>query len=377
MGSEAPVPTASGRREPSLREVLLMLAAVFAAHLLAVCRVKSFWEVVASWGDNQDYLDIVTMLRQGHFSGGPLPSHFWGFPYAIAAMSKLFSMPELLALVMISMLASVAVCILVHRLYGGWVAAATLVFLNYQWILTCIEGGSEPLFVCLLYASFLAARSGRWTFAAALASLSTTVRPVGVFALVSFAAVLAWRKSYRQLAAITCMGLAVGVLYVVPVWMILGNPLASFTAYRDAAWAWDPHGWLVTLPFRAVVSSYVAGFHDTRWTVLVICTVWPVIALTGMAAMWLPRGHQRFLPFQQEAVFASMYTLFLLTFNAPEYIVWSLPRYLIPVVPLLFFALRDWIPRDRRALWGSALLSAWLAAAAVVSFKNVFGFRLP
>jgi hypothetical protein len=61
--------------------------------------------------------------------------------------------------VMISTLSSLAVCLLVHRLYGGWIAAATFIFINYQWILSFVEGGSKPLFMCLLYASFLAARS--------------------------------------------------------------------------------------------------------------------------------------------------------------------------------------------------------------------------
>ena len=63
-----------------------------------------------------------------------------------------------MAVVMISMLGSLAVCILVHRLYGGWVAAF-FIFIDYQWIVLSVEGGSEPLFhvlaVCFLPGSTL------------------------------------------------------------------------------------------------------------------------------------------------------------------------------------------------------------------------------
>ena len=82
-------------------------------------------------------------------------------------------------MVVISMLGSLGVCILVHRLYGGWVAAV-LLFPDYQWIVLSLQGGSQPLFMCLLFASFLAARPESWNLASLSASLGMTVRAVGV-----------------------------------------------------------------------------------------------------------------------------------------------------------------------------------------------------
>jgi hypothetical protein len=359
-------------KEPSLPEVLLMFAVVLAVHLLMVCRLSNFWDARAPWFDGEKYLEIAAIIRQGNLSGHEMPQHFWGFPYAIAGISKLFSMPEPMALVMISILGSLAACVLVHRLYGGWVAAV-FIFVNYQWIALSVEGGSEPLFMCLLYASFLAVRSGRWNTAALLASLSTTVRPVGVFALLSFAAVLAKRKSWRQLAVITLIGLAIGVLYAFPLWLILGSPFANFVAYRSH---WGPRGWPLTYPFGALIPSYFIAFHEIRWTFFVFSAVWLVVALIGIAATCLPRNRQLFSLYQSEALFAWIYTLFLITYNDID-IVLAFDRYLAPGLPLLLFAMRDWIPRDRRLLWGGAVLSALLSAAVVVSFKNVFGFRLP
>ena len=80
--------------------------------------------------------------------------------------------------------------------------------------------------------------------------------------------------------------------------------------------------------------------------------------------------------YQPEALFASMYTLFFLSYTDAALDV-VLSRFLIPVLPLLLFSLRDWIPRNRRVLWGGAVVSALLSSAALVHFKNVFGFRLP
>jgi hypothetical protein len=370
---EVSIAGASEPKEPSLSEVLLMFAVVFALHLLMVCRVSNFWDVAAGWGDNGPYLEIADIIRRWHFAGGAVSCHFWGLSYVIAGLSKLFPMPELMALVMVSILSSLATCILVHRLYGGWVAAV-FIFVDYTWIHVSIEGGSEALFVCLLYASFLAARSGRWSIAAVLASLSTTVRPVGLFALVCFAAVLAMRRSYRQLAVITLIGLAIGVLYMWPLWILVGSPFVNLIAYREF---WGSQGWPLTYPFSALVPGYLLVLDYSRWPVLVMFLASLEMALVGTVAVWLPRNRQRFAGYQPEALFVSIYTVFLVSYSDYSDIGGGFPRFLIPALPLLVFALRDCIPRDRRALWGGAVLSALLSSAAMVGFKNVFGFKLP
>ena len=63
------------------------------------------------------------------------------------------------------------------RLWGGWVAGFFAI-LNFDWMQRSYLGGSEPLFVALLFASFLAIRKERWWLACVLASLSTVVRPL-------------------------------------------------------------------------------------------------------------------------------------------------------------------------------------------------------
>jgi hypothetical protein len=369
---EAKVATVPDGDEPSLWEVLLMFALVVVVHVLAVCRVRNFWDVAAGWLDNQYYLHIATMIRTWRRPVEGVPHHFWGFSYAIAGVSGLLSISQLAALVTISMLASLAVCVLVHRLYGGW-AATIFVFIQFEWIALSVEGGSEPLFVCLLYASFLAARAKRWNGAALLAALSTTVRPVGAFALLAFAVVLAMRKNYRQLASTTLIGLAIGALYAVPLWVLLGSPAANFIGYRED---WGPQGWPLTGPFVRLIPSFFSAHPGMRWWRWPSCALWLALTLVGTVAMWLPRNRLRFWRYQHEILFASIYSLFFVSYNYPG-IVGDLPRFLIPVLPFVLFSLRDWTPRDRRVLWGAAVLSALLASAHMVGFRNVFGFRLP
>lgn len=347
---------------------------MFTLHILLVSRAASFWYVASGWYDNPWYLLLADTIRHWHLSipSGDMPHHFWGFPYAIAGASKLFSIPPLGALVMISMSSSLAVCLLVRRLYGGWVALALYSFLNYRWIYTSVEGGSEPLFMCLVFACFLAARSDRWNLAALLAALGTTVRPVGVIALVGLAIALFLRRSYRRLAVITLIGVGIGVAYLIPVCIILGNPFANFTLYRED---WGQQGFPLTYPFGALIPSFIA-MHRARWPNLVLSTIWLVAALAGIVVMWLPRNRPRFSPAEGEIWFASIYTLFFISYNyGPVY--GDLPRFLTPIAPLLLYSLRDTIPRDRRVLWPAALVAAVLASAAMVGFRNVLGFKLP
>lgn len=362
-----PAVEASSDADLSLEEVLAMLAMVIAVHVAAIARMTRFTDVVASWGDNSLYIDAAGVIRQWHFAGGPVPPVFFGYSAAIAAVTRLVPISPVSALMTVSIGSSVAVYVLLQRLYGGRVAAATLVFLNYQWILAFMEGGNESLFMCLLYACFLAARTNRWTLAALLAALATTVRPVGIVALVSLAAVLAMRKRYGQLAAITGVGLAIGALYFVAAQRVFGNPFVSFSVYQPE-WV---NGWPLTYPLGAVIPGFLAFPAGVRWTHHAMFLTWLAIGVVGGVAVWLPRNRQKASTYRAEALFTSLFVLFYLSYNSIPYAAKELPRFLLPVLPLILFFFRDWIPRHRGVLWASALLSALLSAAVVLRTEQL------
>jgi hypothetical protein len=62
-----------------------------------------------------------------------------------------------------------------------------------------------------------------------------------------------------------------------------------------------------------------------------------------------------------EWLFATIYIASFLLFPA-WWIEGEFPRYLVPVIPMLFLALRPWLPSDRRILGTIGILSATLAA---------------
>ncbi|MBV9573300.1 MAG: hypothetical protein JOY93_04550, partial [Acidobacteriales bacterium] len=177
---------------------------------------------VDGFGDNDAYIPIASAIRHWDFHGVSV-RHFWGLPYLMAFVSFITRAPERTALLLVSFASSFVSIALAYELWGGWVAAFFAV-LNFDWMQRSFLGGAEPLFMALLLAGFLIARKGRWPLAALFSALCTTVRPVGFFALLAIAAVLLWRREFRQCALATLIGLAVGALYALPLKLYFGSP---------------------------------------------------------------------------------------------------------------------------------------------------------
>src|SRR5215472_19110093 len=114
--------------------------------------------------------------------------------------------------------------------------ARLFAILSFDWLQRSYLGGSEPFFVALLFGAFWAVRRERWAPAAVLASCATVVRPLGIFALIGIGLVLVWRHDYRRFATATAIGIAVGVLYMLPLARHFGDPLATLNSYHSAEW---------------------------------------------------------------------------------------------------------------------------------------------
>jgi hypothetical protein len=72
-----------------------------------------------------------------------------------------------------------------------------------------------------------------------------------------------------------------------------------------------------------------------------------------------------------EIWFAAPYLISIMCYNYPVFARVSFARFAIPALPLIYFALSKWIPRDRRLLWAVALVSPVLAAASALGIRNV------
>jgi hypothetical protein len=239
--------------------------------------------------------------------------------------------------------------------------------LNFDWLQRSYLGGSEPLFVALLFGSFLAVRKERWLAAALLASLATVVRPLGVFALVGIGVALLWRRNYRTLLLAILIGAIVGALYELPLALYFGDPLATVHSYHSPQWQ---GGWLSGLPFYAILKGTFT--EPSPVTNLILSFGWILFVLVAIVAM---ARSARFREYARnhvvETVFLIPYLWTLYAYNYPHWARGNFARFAIPIIPFVLLALDRWIPKDRRVLWTVAVVSPILAAASAIGISNV------
>lgn len=325
---------------------------------------QNYFVVVDHFGDNASYMTIASAIRSWNFQNITV-KHFWGLPYVVAGFSLLTGTSVRTALLIVSFSTSLASIALAHRLWGGWIAGFFAV-LNFDWLQRSFLGGAEPLFLALLFGTFLAVRNNYWFMGTLLASFSTVVRPVGLFALIAIGVVLLWRREFRTVVLASLVGLTVGGLYIVPLAIYFGNPFVNVGSYQTNWDSWLPIEW----PFYAIVKGTIA--YPVPWTNLLLTYGWIILVLLAAVSMIItPRFHQFARSFSVEAVFAAIYLAFLYTYNSSYYARGTFPRFALPILPLVLVALDSWIPKDRRILWIIGFISPILAAASAIGIRNV------
>jgi hypothetical protein len=349
---------------PSLRSVLVLSFAGYVLFVTVISLCRNYFAVVDNFGDNYSYMAIASAIRSWDFQDITV-KHFWGLPYAVAALSLLIGTSVRAALLLISLGACLASVTLAHRLWGGWIAGFFAV-LNFAWLQHSFLGGSEPLFLSLLFGTFIAVRNNYWLMGTLLASVSTVVRPMGLFALFAIGVVLLWRREFRTFVLASLVGLTVGGLYIVPLAIYFGNPLANMGSYQTD---WDngiPIGW----PFYAIVKGTIV--YPVPWTNLLFTYGWIILVLLAAVAMIVTRRfHQFARTFPVESLFAATYLAFLYTYNSSYMTRGNFPRFALPIIPLALVALDRWIPKDQRVLWIVGFISPILAAASAIGIRNV------
>ena len=187
-----------------------------------VAVLRNYFELVDNSGDSSAYMAVASAIRHWNFHG-LVVKHFWGLPYAMAALSLLTGVSDRTALLLICFASSLASVALAHRLWGGWIASYFAI-LSFEWMQRSYLGGSEPLFAALVFGSFLAIRRERWLLAALLAALATITRPLAIFLLLGIGLTLLWRRDWRRLAGTTAIGVVIGTLYVIPLIRYFHDP---------------------------------------------------------------------------------------------------------------------------------------------------------
>lgn len=327
--------------------------------------MRNYAAEVDNFGDSSAYMTLASAIRRWDFRGIVI-KQFWGLPYAMAALSKLTSFSDRTSLLLFSFIPSLLAAVFVRRLWDGWIAAYFAI-LNFDWLQRSCLGGSEPLFVCLLFAAFLSVRRQHPLLASLLASLATVVRPLGVFALIGIGLDLLRKRDYAKFAAATLIGLMIGGLYAVPLATHFGDPLATVNSYHSSQWQ---GGWLFGFPFYAIIEGTI--LYPAPWTNLVLSFAWIFFVLIAVIFMVKSSEFRAYCKTHlAEAVFLVPYLWCIFTYNYPYWARGSFARFAIPVLPFVLLALERWIPKDRRILWGLAAVGPLLAASSALGIVNV------
>jgi hypothetical protein len=326
-----------------------------------------YWRLVEHFGDSSAYIQIANALRTWNFSGVHV-KHFWGLPYAMAALSRVTFISCESSLIVISCAASLYAVILAHKLWDGWVAAYSL-SLNFDWLQRSFLGGSEPLFVALLFGSLLTIRKERWLYASLLAALATITRPLGGALVIGIWVTLALRREWRRLFLSSCIVAAIGIAYAIPLRLYFNDPLATVHSYGVMQSTKSLP--LFGIPFKAIIVGTLA--YPATMSNLLLTFGWIGLVTAGVVAMFVSKSFHEYLKKNvPEAIFVTLYTLSVYSYNAPAFARGTFPRFAIPILPYVFMVLLPWIPKDKRLLFLLASLAAILAACSALGIHNIF-----
>ncbi len=349
---------------PSRTELGTLVAITFAIMISVLAIVRGYSTSVDNFGDSSAYMGLASAIRHWNFEGIVI-KQFWGLPYAMATLSKLTGVSDRTSLLFFSLLPSLLAVMLVRELWDGWIAAYFAV-LNFDWLQRSCLGGSEPLFVCCLLAAFFCARKDRWLVAAVFAAFATVVRPLGLFALLGIGITLLLKRDFRRFFAASVIGLIIGVLYSLPLALHFGSALANVHSYHDARWG---GGWLFGLPFYAIITGYT---QPAPLTSLALSSCWIGLVCFGVVMMVRSASFRSYCrEHLVEAIFLLPYLWCLFTYNYPAWARSNFGRFSIPILPFVYFALYRYIPKDRRIVWGLAVVCALLAASSAIGVSNV------
>jgi hypothetical protein len=361
------------RAHPSERELLFLVAVSCAVMWLTALALHRSHDLVSHYGDDGAYLAVANAILHWDFRQIDI-QHFMGYPYFIAATSLLFHIPPALALWLIAAVSSVASVWLASRLFGT-VAAAYFALTNFSWLQASFIGGSEPLAVALGLGALLAFRRSRIFAAALLAALAVTVRPLMFFVLVGIGFVLLYRRNFGAFLIALATGLAVGILYVLPLVRYFGDPLLTVHSYTTRDYGGGgikgPHGHLFGWPFHGIIAGTIA--YPAPWSNLLLSFFWIALVLAGIGMMFSTRFREYAKTHANEAIFCGLY---LLTIFCYDYLIWARSnfiRFAIPVLPFVFYALLPVLPKDRRIFWALCIVSSVLAMLSAVGIRNFLG----
>jgi hypothetical protein len=362
------------KNEPSISETLLLSISIYVIFISFVSIFDNYFAQIQVRGENPHFVMVAESLLKMDFESIQflyIKRIFLGFPLAILLVSILPFFDFISALIVLSISCSLITHYYCHRLWGGWVACA-FVTLNLDWMQRSIIGGNEPLFMALLLGGFYAYRKNRCFLAILLVSLSTLVRPFGLLALMAFGMDLLLRKEYRSFFISFLIAATFGIFYVAILNLVWGSPLAHFGPVIDQGISklqGNLEYTMFTAPFVNLYISFIENYLLEMHIITHIkISAWFILTIIGIIAMFKNKLFYNYI--QQnpaEVFFCILYLLFIFTYNSARWWWYLYPRYIIPVLPFLYFALLPYVFKDRRFIWVIGTLFAALGGASSIN----------
>jgi len=315
------------------------------------------------------------VARNGYTDPKTTTAFFPAYPLLVRAVGWLLGGHDVLAGVIVSLLAAAVAFVLLHELAralaGEEAARRTLFFLAvFPAALFLGAVYSESLYLLLTVAAFLAAVRERFALAGVAAGLAILTRPTGVMLLPALA-LLAWPARPRTAAYIR-LAIAVPIASAWPLWLwaTFGHPLQFLGAERNAwhrhlsdagpfggAWKGIVAGWNGIVQFVAGGNRFpgaddalqAAGINLEAFAAAVFVVVLGVVAWRRLGAAY--------------GVFVLASVALPLSSPASNFPLLSMPRFVLGVFPV-FVAL------------GAVIRSARANAIVLSVFATLLGLDL-
>jgi hypothetical protein len=200
-----------------------------------------------------------------------------------------------------------------------------------RWVICHSVGASEPLFLCFVFAAFLAYRSDRLSAVILLTAAASATRIMGVLLVPAFALTYLLERRFRSALLVPIALLGTLGLFL---WhqRLYGDFLAYFTRNLGQS------GHMALQPFLGLTSYAAAG--DVHSVELYL----GLYALYGLGTLALV-GHRAVFPY---ALVSFVFNLFVFHFD--------LSRMLVPLAPFALLVGFDTVLSRRACRWALPLL---------------------
>jgi hypothetical protein len=298
--------------------------------------------VFTAW-ERWDALWFLRIADGGYAVGDGSAAFFPLYPLLVRGVSAAIGGHPLAAGLIVSNAFFLVATLVVYRLteeeWDDTIARRTVLFLSiFPTAFFFLAPYSESLFLALSAGCFLAARRGRWGWAAVLGALGAATRSMGVLLIIPLLLqALAWWRALpdgerrpQRLVFPTLASLFVGAgtFSYLMFWHISEGefwaPLSSQNGWaREFSWFWQTL-WGGTQQALEFVGVYSGGYHQLDWIVVVLALC---------AAAWVVKKTRA--PYAAYTLAALVMPMTLIFGGRPFM---SMPRFVLPLFPL-FWAL--------------------------------------